>query len=35
MTHPFPSKNHALVVQKFDSAIHRINRYPMDKYYEN
>ena len=23
------------VVQKVDSAIHRINRYPMDKYYEN
>ena len=25
----------APVVQKLDSAIHRINRYPMDKYYEN
>ena len=24
-----------LVVQKLDSAIHRINHYPMDKYYEN
>ena len=35
MTHPFPSKNHASVVQMLDSAIHRINRYPMDKYYEN
>ena len=23
------------VVQKLDSAIHRINRYPEDKYYEN
>ena len=25
----------APVVQKLDSAIHRINRYPADKYYEN
>ena len=25
----------ALVVQKLDSAIHQINRYPVDKYYEN
>ena len=25
----------APVVQKLDSAIHRINRYLMDKYYEN
>ena len=25
----------ATVVQKLDSAIHRINRYAMDKYYEN
>ena len=25
----------APVVQKLDRAIHRINRYPVDKYYEN
>ena len=25
----------ALVVQKLDSAIHRINHYPTDKYYGN
>ena len=25
----------APVVQKLDSTIHRINRYPLDKYYEN
>ena len=27
--------NQALVVQKLDSAIHRINHYPVDKYYKN
>ena len=33
---PFsPSLFLALVVQTLDSTIHRINRYPVDKYYEN
>ena len=27
--------NQAPVVQKLDSAIHRINHYPVDKYYKN
>ena len=26
--------NQAVVVQKLDSAIHRINHYPVDKYYK-
>ena len=28
-------KDLALVVQKLDSSIHRINHYPLDKYYGN
>ena len=27
--------NQVPVVEKLDSAIHRINRYPEDKYYDN
>ena len=29
------NQNQAPVVQKLDSAIHQINRYPKDDYYEN
>ena len=29
------NRGQASVVQNLDSAIHRINRYPADKYYEN
>ena len=29
------NQDQALVVQKLDSAIDQINRYPEDKYYEN
>ena len=29
------NQNQAPVVQKLDSAIHQINRYPKDEYYEN
>ena len=32
---PISSQHLAWVVQKLDSAIHHINRYPMDKCYEN
>ena len=35
MTANFLSKRQVPVVQKLDSAIHRINRYPEDKNYEN
>ena len=33
--HSLCGKSQAPVVQTLDSAIHRINRYPADKYYGN
>ena len=35
LENPYPFLDLAPVVQTSDSAIHRINHYPADKYYEN